>query len=145
MATKGVDFIIKIGSDVVACQRGGTLDRSADTIDVTCKSSTAPTNGEWKSFIPSLREWSISADGIYVVDDDALLALEEAFIDGTAVTVEFSDKTKTGTTAGTGDLMGWSGSAIITSFPIESPYDDALTYSIELQGAGELQQVKVTV
>lgn len=145
MATKGVDFVIKIGSNVVACQRGGTLDRSADTIDVTCKSPTAPTAGEWKSFIPSLREWSISADGIFVVDDTALLALETAFIDGTSVTVEFSDKTETGTTSGTGDLMGWSGSAIITSFPIESPYDDALTYSIELQGSGALSQVKITV
>ncbi len=145
MATKGVDFVIKIGTDVVACQRGGTLDRSADTIDVTCKAATSPTNGEWKSFISSLREWSISADGIYVVDDTALVSLETAFIDGTSVTVEFSDKTKTGTTAGTGDLMGWSGTAIITSFPIESPYDDALTYSIELQGTGELTQVKITV
>lgn len=146
MATKGVNFVIKIGTDVLACQRGGTLNRSTDTIDVSCKASTYVENaGEWRSYLPSLIDWSISADGMYVVDDTALLALETAFLNGTAVTVEFTDKSKTGTTSGTGDLMGWSGSAIITSFPVDAPYDDALTYSLELQGTGTLSQVKETV
>lgn len=146
MATKGVNFIIKIGTDVLACQRGGTLNRSTDTIDISCKANTYVSGaGEWRSYLPSLIDWSISADGMYIVDDAALVALETAFTEGTEVTVEFSDKSKTGTTAGAGDLMGWTGSAIITSFPIDAPYDDALTYTIELQGTGALEQVLETV
>ena len=32
----------------------------------------------------------------------------------------------------------FGGLAIVTSYPIEAPYDDAVTYSVSLQGTGEL-------
>ena len=36
---------------------------------------------------------------------------------------------------------GYKGKAIITDFPIDAPYDDAATYSLTLQGTGELSAV----
>jgi TP901-1 family phage major tail protein len=132
-ATKGVDLLISIGGVVLGCQRGASLTRSADTIDVTCK------DVEWKQFISSVRDWSISADGMYIFDDTALLALETAFSDGEPVTVTISNKNYTGGTSG--EFIGWTGSGTITSFPIDAPYDDAVTYSLEIQGSGELLPV----
>ena len=42
-----------------------------------------------------------------------------------------------------GDDAGWGyeGNAIITDFPIEAPYDDALSYTVTLQGTGELSKL----
>ena len=57
--------------------------------------------------------------------------LEEAFLSGDLVDVKI------------GDDAGWGfeGKAIITDFPVEAPYDDALSYSMTLQGTGALSKV----
>jgi len=120
----GIDFVIKIGTDILAGQRGATLNRDMDTIDVTAKDSA----DNWRENEASFKNWSIDADGLIVETDTAYLALETAFDDGTKVTVEVS------TPAG----HKYSGSALITSFPIDAPYDDAATYSLSLLGDGAL-------
>lgn len=127
---KGVDFVIKIEDsampgtyNILGGQRGATLNRSAETIDTTTKSS----NG-WRENEVSIREWSIEADGLLVESDQAYQDLEDAYMNGTTVLVELT------TAAGN----KYSGEAIITDFPIEMPYDDAATYSITLQGTGPL-------
>ena len=60
----------------------------------------------------------------------ALKQLETAFNQNTVVDVKISDGT-----------WGYQGKAIITDFPIEAPYDYAATYSLTLQGTGELSAV----
>ena len=57
--------------------------------------------------------------------------LEEAFLSGELVDVKI------------GDDAGWGfeGKAIITDFPVEAPYDDALSYSMTLQGTGALGKI----
>lgn len=137
MATKGIDFIIKVGANTVACQRGGTLNRDSETIDISCKDDT------WRSFVTNMKTWSISGDGLYILSDTGLEALETAFNSGASVTVQFVDVNATGTTSGTGDLEGWEGTAYITSFPVDAPYEDALMYTIELQGSGALEEIRV--
>ena len=122
-AKRGLDIKISIGEQFLAGQRGATLNRSAETIDITNKVSAG-----WKEIITSVKEWSIDCDGVFVADDAALKALETAFNANTVVDVKISDGT-----------WGYKGKAIITDFPIEAPYDDAATYSITLQGTGELQ------
>jgi TP901-1 family phage major tail protein len=123
---RGMNVTIKtgVGGDVLGGQRGATLNRSAELIDVTNKA----TGDGWKSSISGFKEWSVDCDGILVLDDTALAAIEAAFASGTAVIVEISDDSS----------WGWTGSAYITDFPVEAPYDDASTYSMTLQGDGAL-------
>ena len=110
----------------ISGQQGLTINRSAETIEVNSKS----TEGGWKDSLAGMKEWSIDNDGLWVASDDAHKALATAFKGGDPVCVKvYNGKTKTG-------LFG--GLAIVTDYPIEAPYDDAVTYSITLQGKGAL-------
>lgn len=125
-AKRGLNVLIKVAENVVGGQRGCTLNRGAETLDVSNKA----TGGAWKEFIAGAKEWSIDCDGILVEDDTAFAALESAFLAGTTVEVQIGDD------AG----WGYKGTAIITDFPIEAPYDDALSYSMTFQGTGALSK-----
>lgn len=136
---KGVDFVIKVQTGVdettgdpiftiVGGQRGATLNRSAETIDITTKSSSG-----WRENEASIREWSIETDGLLIEDDTAYTELENCYMNGTKVLVELV--TAAGNT--------YEGEALITDFPIEAPYDDAATYSVTLQGTGPLTKTTV--
>ena len=74
---KGIDVVIKIGTEVVALQKGASLNRSAETIDTTTKDSQG-----WKEFISALKEWSIDCDGLYTLPTasgtPSIRALEDA-------------------------------------------------------------------
>ncbi|GIO27726.1 phage major tail protein, TP901-1 family [Ornithinibacillus bavariensis] len=110
----------------IAGQQGLTINRDKDTIEVTSKD----TEGGWKEFLGGTKEWSIDNDGVYVRNHDShkqLLALYEG--DDAVLIKVTNQKAKT-------DMFG--GLAILTSYPIEAPYDDAVTYSITLQGTGAL-------
>ena len=124
-AKRGLDIKISIGETFLAGQRGATLNRSAETIDITNKVSAG-----WKEMITSVKEWSIDCDGVFVADDAALKQLETAFNNNTTVQVKIAD-----------GVWGYQGTAIITDFPIEAPYDDAATYSLTLQGTGALAAI----
>lgn len=130
-AKRGLNVLIsmKSGSEykVVGGQRNATLNRGSETLDVSNKA----TGGAWKEFITGAKEWSIDGDGILIDGDEAFGLLEEAFLSGDLVDVKI------------GDDAGWGfeGKAIITDFPVEAPYDDALSYSMTLQGTGALSKV----
>ena len=130
-AKRGLNVIISIkkGSEykVVGGQRGATLNRGSETLDVSNKA----TGGAWKEFITGAKELSIDGDGILIDGDEAFGLLEEAFLAGTIVDVKIGDDTG----------WGFQGNAIITDFPVEAPYDDALSYSMTLQGTGALNKV----
>lgn len=130
---KGFDILLKVKksdglAQTVGGQRNATLNRAKETIETTNK-----TTGGWKTFLPGLKEWSVDADGVYIVDGEGYELLEEAFNEDTPIIVELGE-------AGSGKL-GFTGEAILTEFPIECPYDDACTYSITLQGTGELSPI----
>lgn len=131
-ATAGKDLLLaiwdKTGENllVIGGQKSLTINRSADSIEINSKD----TEGSWKSKISGLKEWSIDTDGLYVNGDAAHKRLSEAFDEGDYVCVKvINKKTQKG-------MFG--GLAIITDYPIEAPYDDAVTYSLTLEGAGRL-------
>ena len=130
-AKRGLNVIISVkkGSEykVVGGQRGATLNRGSETLDVSNKA----TGGAWKEFIAGAKEWSVDGDGILIDGDEAFGLLEDAYLSGELVEVKI------------GDDSGWGfqGNAIITDFPVEAPYDDALSYSMTLQGTGALNKV----
>src|SRR5690625_2214459 len=110
----------------VAGQQGLTINRSKDTLEVNSKTA----GGGWKSFLGGLKEWSIDNDGLYVGNHDSHKALTKAFHDDEFVCIKvINQKTKEA-------LFG--GITIVSDYPIEAPYDDAVTYSIELMGNGPL-------
>ena len=128
----GKDILLGIwnadGSALLAIsgQQSLTINRSAETIEVNSKS----TEGGWKDNLAGMKEWSIDNGGIWVPTEDSHKALAKAFDKGDPVCIKvYNNKEKKG-------MFG--GLAIITDYPIEAPYDDAVTYSITLQGKGRL-------
>lgn len=136
-AIAGKDILLAVwsadGSSLLAIsgQQGLTINRSADSIEITSKDTT----GGWKSKISGMKEWSIDNDGLYVPKDESHSVLSKAFEDGDPVCIKvYNGKTKKG-------MFG--GLAVITDYPIEAPYDDAVTYSLTLEGMGALVDLLV--
>ena len=133
----GKDILLAIysmdGSELLAIsgQQGLTINRSADSIEITSKD----TAGGWKSKIAGMKEWSIDNDGLYVPNDQSHSVLSTAFENSDPVCIKVvNGKTKVG-------MFG--GLAVITDYPIEAPYDDAMTYSLTLEGMGALVDLLV--
>ena len=122
-AIKGLDVLIKVGSTVVGGQRNASLEMSAETIDTTVK-----TTGGWASKIPGIKSWTSSCDGVYFLDDAGLEAAQTAFMNGTAVQLEFSK----------GVEVVYSGQAVITSMSVEAGQEDVVSYTISFEGTGAL-------
>lgn len=131
-AVAGKDILLAIfdstGMNLLAIsgQQGLTINRSADSIEVSSKDTV----GGWKSKISGMKEWSIDNDGLYVPDDESHSELGKAFENGDPVCIKvINGKKKTG-------MFG--GLAYITDYSLEAPFDDAMTYSISLEGNGAL-------
>lgn len=131
-AIAGKDILLCVfnanGSELLAIagQQGLTINRSADSIEVTSKD----TKGGWKAKIAGMKEWSIDNDGLYVASDESHKALASAFENGDFVCIKvINSKTKTA-------MFG--GLAVITDYSLEAPHDDSMTYSISLEGNGAL-------
>ena len=122
-AIKGLDVLIKVGSQVVGGQRNASLEMSAETIDTTVK-----TTGGWASKIPGIKSWTSSCDGVYFVDDAGLEAAQTAFMNGTPVSLEFSNSSG----------LDYSGQAVITSMSVEAGQEDVVSYTISFEGTGAL-------
>lgn len=131
-AVAGKDIVLCIFDDTgekllaISGQQGLTINRSADSIEITSKD----TQGGWKSKIAGMKEWSIDNDGLYVPNDQSHSILSKAFENSDPICLKIiNGKTKKG-------MFG--GLAVITDYPIEAPFDDAMTYSLTLEGMGAL-------
>lgn len=131
-AVAGKDIILAVfdatGTDLLAIsgQKGLTINRSADSIEVTSKD----TQGGWKSKIAGMKEWSVDNDGFYIPSHASHKALGTAFQNSDPVCIKIvNGKTKK-------SLFG--GLAYVTDYSLEAPYDDGMTYSISLEGNGAL-------
>jgi TP901-1 family phage major tail protein len=135
MATKGVDLLLLVQTgvdettdtpnlEVIAGQRNCTISYSSETVDVTSKDS-----GGAQEFEYGLSTWTISADGVYTVDEAGFEALKEAMSNKTKLKarVQYENSPTV-----------YSGDVIVTSAELEAPYDGEMTYACEVQGTGEL-------
>ena len=137
-AVAGKDIILAVfdatGTDLLAIsgQKGLTINRSADSIEVTSKD----TQGGWKSKIAGMKEWSVDNDGFYIPSHASHKALGTAFQNSDPVCIKIvNGKTKK-------SLFG--GLAYVTDYSLEAPYDDGMTYSISLEGNGALVDFSLT-
>lgn len=122
-AIKGLDVLIKVGTQVVGGQRNASLEMSAETIDTTVKST-----GGWAAKIPGIKSWTSSCDGVYFLDDAGLQAAQTAFMNGTEVQLVFSNSSG----------LAYSGQAVITSMSVEAGQEDVVSYTISFEGTGAL-------
>jgi TP901-1 family phage major tail protein len=125
---RGLEVLIYIGGTAVGGQRGASLSMSADELDITDKNTVG-----YKKFLVGLKEWSISCDGLVVAGEKGYDALFEAFIEGKIVHVQFNQEDGS---------FGYEGDMVVSSMDFDAQYDDALTYSCELKGAGDLTKIE---
>ncbi|WP_337396916.1 phage tail tube protein [Phascolarctobacterium succinatutens] len=133
-ATAGKDYLIYLNTGTTEAaptwtllggQRSGDLNREADEIDASHK-----TSGGWKSTLPGLRSWSIDLETVYLAGDTGAKFLEAAFLAGKQVHVKFEYPNKSFVT-------GWGS---ITECSLSTPHDDVATLKGTISGDGPLSE-----
>lgn len=133
-ATAGKDYLIYLNTGTTEAaptwtllggQRSGDLNREADEIDASHK-----TSGGWKSTLPGLRSWSIDLETVYLAGDTGAKFLEAAFLAGKQVHVKFEYPDKNFVT-------GWGS---ITECSLSTPHDDVATLKGTISGDGPLSE-----
>lgn len=133
-ATVGKDYLIYLNTGTTEAapiwtllggQRSGDLNREADEIDASHK-----TSGGWKSTLPGLRSWSIDLETVYLAGDTGAKFLEAAFLAGKQVHVKFEYPDKSFVT-------GWGS---ITECSLSTPHDDVATLKGTISGDGPLSE-----
>lgn len=112
----------------IAGQQGLTINREKETIEVNTK-----TAGGWKQKVHGIKDWSVDVNGLYSKSHASHKALEEAFANDEFLCLKVVD------IKAQAALFG--GLAILGDFPIEAPYDDAVTYSATFAGTGPLMNL----
>jgi TP901-1 family phage major tail protein len=100
-----------------------SAQRTRDTIDTSHK-----TSGGAKSILAGLSGWSIDLDGLMMLNDPGVEALEYAFDNNKQVNIKYErpdGKYRT----------GWG---VLTDFSIEPPHDGEATLSGTIEGNGPL-------
>ncbi len=133
-ATAGKDYLIYLNTGTTEAaptwtllggQRSGDLNREADEIDASHK-----TSGGWKSTLPGLRSWSIDLETVYLAGDTGAKFLEAAFLAGKQVHIKFEYPDKSFVT-------GWGS---ITECSLSTPHDDVATLKGTISGDGPLSE-----
>lgn len=119
---RGVDVILSVGNKIVGGQTNAVLHRTMSPINITNK-----INGEWEKSLSGLKSWNLVCSGLIVKNEEAFESLETSFNAGTEVNIKLSDSNKS-----------YSGTALITDFPVSAPYNSNFSYSITLLGVSEL-------
>ena len=123
---KGNDIRVSVGSTLIGGQQNCSINRETETSDTTTKDS-----GVWSEAEAIGLSWSVDLNGLVVVGDAGLKALETAWENLQQVDVKY----------GTASNYK-SGRAIITSLSSNSASKEKTTYSVSLQGVGALRKTE---
>jgi predicted secreted protein len=104
-------------------EQGMTLSKSSSMIDIADKGDAG-----WPDGIMGARDWSISANGVYVDSDAAYLALDNSYLNQTTIMIKI--KTMSG--------YQYTGTSICTSLSEDSKMNDVVKFSCTLKGASAL-------
>lgn len=126
-AIRGLDVLVKIGTNFIGGQKNAKIALKSNVIDTSTK-----TSGDWERKISGAKSWDSTCDGFYYKDDVGYDAAVDAFINSTEVDVIWAKSDST---------VGFKGKALITSLDLDAPYDDAMTYDIGITGTGKLEKV----
>jgi len=131
----GGDIILKIEDEIIACATSHTIELTNAVREISCKGSGDFTSAEYGRF-----SWTVSTDALLNlgkadVDYISYIELMDLMLNKTVVSISSSYKEGA-------DSVTVDGDCIITSISQTSPDSDNASYSVSLQGRGEL---KVTV
>ena len=135
-ATAGKDYLIYANKGVsdqepdwllIGGQRSGKLNRKADELDASHK-----TSGGWTCHLPGLRSWGIDLESVVLLNDEGARYLEAAFNAGQQVHLKFEYPDKSYYT-------GWGS---ITEFSLNTQHDDVATISGTISGDGPLSELQ---
>ena len=118
---KGNDIKVSVGATLIGGQQNCSINRETET------SATTKDSGVWSEAEAIGLSWSVDLDGLVVVGDQGLKALETAWEGLQQVDVKYGTSTNYK-----------SGKAIITSLSSNSANKEKTTYSVSLQGVGAL-------
>lgn len=121
---KGNDIRVSVGSTLIGGQQNCSINRETETSDTTTKDS-----GVWSEAEAIGLSWSVDLDGLVVIGDQGLEALETAWENLQQVDVKYGTTTNYK-----------SGKAVITSLSSNSSSKEKSTYSVSLQGVGPLSK-----
>tara|TARA_R100001594_G_scaffold39780_3_gene71617 strand:+ start:711 stop:1142 length:432 start_codon:yes stop_codon:yes gene_type:complete len=127
----GIDLSGSTSPTAVAGATTGQLSLTQETIDTTNKDS-----GGRKEFINGVKSWTLSCEafttssGETVSGDTSINALDA----GTKIYVQFRDG------SGQANAKKYTGYGYITSIGVGANVGEFSTYSIEIQGTGQLTQ-----
>ena len=137
----GTDLILKVQAAAGSANefklmhsQNVSLSYNVDTIDITDKDS-----GGNRTLLGGTKSFSLSADGLMdFVSAGSSTDVDELFTSSrnrTAVTFTFALATPAGYT--------YTGSGFITSLEISGGTEDAPTYSVSIEGSGDITQKAV--
>lgn len=121
----GKNLILAIGGSPLAAAKSCNIQQSQSFIQVA-----SPTAARWKQVVPEALEWSISADCL-IGTFDAYNTLDQAWRNGTALTIRYYD---------TDYNCNKTGTAYIASIDLKGSVGSLASMSISLKGSGELSK-----
>lgn len=118
---------------LLSCQTNASISMSTNMFETTCKDS-----GAWAEPRPGTKSWTASGEANLAFDATYGIAeLHTAWYGQTEIAVTFQ--------TGTNGDIAFVGSGYISSLEITSNgNDEAVTFSYQLDGAGELAQVTLS-
>tara|TARA_R110000868_G_scaffold191793_3_gene436048 strand:+ start:206 stop:592 length:387 start_codon:yes stop_codon:yes gene_type:complete len=127
MAIDGNEIGILVGSDLIGSQKGATITRSAEMLDVSTKAD------DDASFLPGKRTMNVEANAFYVTGDTAYGALVTAYEAGSSVTLVWSDDANA---VSPGTVK--TASAYVSNMSVDAPAHGPAEISISLQASGNV-------
>lgn len=128
----GTSIGIYYGTQILGAATSHTLSIQSETADVTTKDSAG-----WREILPTLKSWSISVEALMTYDETyGATELRAALTARTQLNFKFQ-------TGASGD-DNYYGNGYITSFEINAPMEDAVTYSATFEGTGAIAVATTT-
>lgn len=121
----GLNMTLTCEGDVLGGQRSVTLNLTQATVDMS-----SATGSRWDEYEVGRRSWSIDFDALYIYNDVAKKVLMNHFTNASPATITVIVTMP--------DSATYTGEAILTSFTLTGPFEDALTATGTLVGTDAL-------
>jgi len=138
MAVKmGRDGMVKIGGDVVAYIDNWSMDANIDALEVTAFGNKN------RAYAYGLKNVTAQMSGAFDATDTAQLAIRDTFM-STSTAAKTTAILIWNSSATTGAIKGYSGTALLTNISIGSAVGDKITFSASLQFDGGVSAYTTT-
>lgn len=141
---EGDDLMLFKQGKSIAYATNHTMTVQCETTDITSKQS----GGRYRSVRPRLISWQLTSENIYTQDE--AVALYSAMNSAARLTVIMGRKSSGADSLDDASLNYWSpaqagywtGHAYVTNIQVNSPAGEKATFSVTLDGDGELEYME---